>query len=91
MSLRNWISMPGWKQHNRTVSAVLCLLAVVTALADEPQAGGTTAAGQDLSTAFLEFLGEWGDQQGNWQDPLEFEDPKWQSLDDDAERQHDKD
>ena len=83
--------MPGWKQRNRAVSALLCLLASATTPADEPQAGDTAADGQELSTAFLEFLGEWGDQQGNWQDPLEFEDPKWRSLDDDAERQHEKD
>jgi hypothetical protein len=39
--------------------------------------------------AFLEFLGEWADQQGNVQDPAEFDDPKWQMLDSDAER-HDE-
>ncbi len=27
------------------------------------------------SLDFLEFLGEWEDEQGNWQDPLEYEDP----------------
>lgn len=28
------------------------------------------------SQAFLEFLGEWEDEQGNWQDPLEYETPE---------------
>ena len=83
--------MSGWKRHNRTVSAALCLLAGVTAQADAPPVGNTTPAGQGLPAAFLEFLGEWEDQQGNWQDPLEFDDPKWQLLDDDVERQHDTD
>jgi len=80
--------MLGWKPRNPAVSAVLCLLAGVTAQADEPPAN---RSGQALSAAFLEFLGEWEDQQGNWQDPLEFDDPKWRSLDDDAERQHETD
>jgi len=25
---------------------------------------------------FFEFLGEWEDEQGNWQDPLEYETPE---------------
>ncbi len=28
-----------------------------------------------LSEAFLEFLGEWEDDRGEWQDPLEYETP----------------
>ncbi len=40
----------------------------------------TLAAGdvQDEAPSldFLEFLGEWEDAQGNWQDPLEYEDPE---------------
>jgi len=28
------------------------------------------------SLDFLEFLGEWEDAQGNWQDPLEYEIPE---------------
>ena len=80
--------MPGWKPPNLAVSAVLCLLVGVAAWADEP---ADDRSGQALSAAFLEFLGEWEDQQGNWQDPLEFDDPKWWSLDDDAERQHETD
>ncbi len=31
---------------------------------------------QLLSQDFLEFLGEWEDEQGNWQDPLEYETPE---------------
>ncbi len=83
--------MPGWKRRSRTVSAVLCLLVGVSAQANGAQRDDETTAGADLPTAFLEFLGEWEDQQGNWQDPLEFDDPKWQSLDNEAERQHDTD
>jgi hypothetical protein len=59
------------------------------------QAADPTPAGpaRDESrppAAFLEFIGEWSDKQGNVQDPLQFEDPKWQVLDTDAERQDDK-
>jgi len=72
----------------------LCLFAGMTAqAADAPGAGDTGADSQVLSTDFLEFLGE-GEQQAdndNWLDPLDFDDPKWQSLDDDAERQNDTD
>ena len=33
--------------------------------------------GDDLpSQAFLEFLGEWEDEQGNWQDPLDYVTPE---------------
>ncbi len=80
--------MPGWKPRKPVVSAVLGLLAGVTAQANEPAAEPSEPV---VSAAFLEFLGEWEDQQGDWQDPLEFDDPKWRSLDDDAERQDETD
>jgi hypothetical protein len=31
--------------------------------------------------AFLLFLADWHDDQGNWQDPLDYDDPKWLELD----------
>jgi len=61
----------------------------VTAQAGEAPPGGASTDRQVLPAEFLEFLGEWEDRQGNWQDPMEFDDPKWQSLDVKAERQHD--
>ena len=80
--------MPGWKPRKAAVSAALGLLVVASAMAEEPLAERSEPA---LSAAFLEFLGEWEDQQGNWQDPMEFDDPTWRSLDDDTERQHETD
>ena len=81
--------MPGWKRHSRTVSSVLALIAGAAAQAADPPPGQPIPAQSALPEAFLEFLGEWSDQQGNWQDPLEFDDPRWQLLDNDAER-HDE-
>ncbi|TCK16999.1 hypothetical protein DFR30_0219 [Thiogranum longum] len=46
----------------------LCLMAAAAPAADDAQ-------GEDLSQAFLEFLGEWEDEKGDWQDPLEYETP----------------
>jgi hypothetical protein len=34
-----------------------------------------------LPGAFLEFLADWEDERGEWQDPLEYQDPQWQALD----------
>ena len=34
-----------------------------------------------LPGAFLEFLADWEDERGGWQDPLEYQDPHWQALD----------
>ena len=47
----------------------LCLVAAALPAAENTQ-------DEDLSQAFLEFLGEWEDEQGNWQDPLEYETPE---------------
>lgn len=47
----------------------LCLVVVAAQAAENTQ-------DEDLSQAFLEFLGEWEDEQGNWQDPLEYETPE---------------
>jgi transposase len=34
-----------------------------------------------LPEGLLEFLAEWEDERGEWQDPLEYLDPQWQKLD----------
>ncbi len=46
----------------------LCLVAPAAPATDNAQ-------DEDLSQAFLEFLGDWEDEKGNWQDPLEYETP----------------
>jgi hypothetical protein len=80
--------MPGWKRPNPTVSAALCLLATAAGGAPGVQPDPAEQDRKNLPEAFLVFLGEWEDPQGNWQDPLEFDDPKWQVLDKDAERRN---
>jgi hypothetical protein len=47
----------------------LCLIAPTAPAAENAQ-------DEELSLSFLEFLGEWEDEQGNWQDPLEYENPE---------------
>ena len=48
---------------------ILCLVVPAASAVEEAQ-------DEALSQAFLEFLGEWEDEQGNWQDPLEYETPE---------------
>lgn len=78
--------MPGWKKCNRTASALVCLSGGVTLLA-----AGTAAGDTPPPADFLEFLGEWEDSQGNWQDPAMFNGPEWKSLDDEVEQQDEAD
>lgn len=78
--------MPGWKKHNQTVSALVCLFGCMTLCASESAVEHTA-----LPAEFLEFLGEWEDSQGNWQDPMVFEGPEWKSLDDEVEQQDEAD
>jgi len=78
--------MHGWKKHNRTASALVCLFSSVTL-----QAAETAADEPTLPAGFLEFLGEWEDAKGNWQDPMALDGPEWQSLDDDVEQQNETD
>ena len=78
--------MPGWKKHNRAASALVCLFSGMTLQAAEP-----SLAESNLSAGFLEFLGEWEDSQGNWQDPMMFDGPEWKSLDDAVEQQDEAD
>ncbi len=68
--------MSGWKRSNRIVSAVgtALVLACPTGAAEE-------GAEESLPEAFIEFLADWEDEQGEWQDPMEYEAPQWQVLD----------
>ena len=83
--------MPGWKRRSRAASTLLGLVAGAVAYAADPRPGEPPGDEASPPAAFLEFIGEWSDQQGNVQDPLQFEDPKWRVLDNDAERHDDKD
>ena len=83
--------MPGWKPHNPIASAVLCLLAVAAAQAADTQQPDPERDSQALPEAFLLFLGEWQDEQGNWQDPMVFDGPGWQVLDERAEQRNETD
>lgn len=83
--------MPGWKRHNRTVSTALCWLAAAAVHAADPQDGQPERDTRALPEAFLVFLGEWQDPQGNWQDPLVFDGPGWAELDKDAEQRNETD
>jgi hypothetical protein len=52
----------------------LLVLASVAGLAGE-------RSDRALAEEFLQFLADWEDEQGQWQDPLEYQGPEWQSLD----------
>lgn len=78
--------MPGWKKRSQTASALACLLSGVTLQAAESVVEDKLPAAE-----FLEFLGEWEDAQGNWQDPMMFNGPEWKSLDDEVEKQYEAD
>ena len=78
--------MPGWKKRNRAASALVCLFSGMSLQAAEP-----SLAEPNLPAGFLEFLGEWEDSQGNWQDPMMFDGPEWKSLDDAVEQQDEAD
>ena len=71
--------MTGWKTFRPIVSSVgASLLLVGAGMAAEP------AAEAALPDGFLEFLADWDNEQGDWQDPIEYEDPQWQVLDEQA-------
>ncbi len=57
------------------------LLASALAAGAPALAGDAGDSDQPVDEAFLMFLGEWEDGQGNWQDPLEYADPRWAGLD----------
>lgn len=66
--------MPGWMKSNPIVSLPGLVLICATGLAEE-------SSDETLSEAFLEFLAESGEEQGEWQDPMAYEGPEWQVLD----------
>ncbi len=68
--------MPGSKRLNPAASLVgLGLMVVCPAgLAEETDEAL-------LSEAFLEFLADSEDEQGEWQDPMDYEGQQWQILD----------
>ena len=68
--------MTGWNRPRAAASLVGPILMLASALslpAEDPVEG--------LPGAFLEFLADWEDERGEWQDPLEYQDPQWQALD----------
>lgn len=73
--------MPGWKIPNPVASLAGLLLAVSAV---------TAQAGEDddevLPAALLEFLADWEDPQGEWQDPMDYADPQWQLPQREAEQ-----
>ena len=70
--------MRGWKTFRRTASGIGMSLSLLVS--------GVAATADDaaLPAGFLEFLADWENEQGEWQDPGEYEDPKWQALDEQA-------
>jgi hypothetical protein len=56
-------------------------LALLMLLASAAPAGENPANLPPPDEEFLLFLSDWDDGQGDWQDPLEYEDPHWRELD----------
>jgi len=73
--------MPGSKRRNPVASLIGSIL---SALCPAGLAGEYADA--QLSEAFLEFLADSEDEQGEWQGPLYYEGRQWQVLDQDKEK-----
>lgn len=68
--------MSGWKKPNQVASLVVAAMVLM------PAAGvAEERVEEPLPEAFLEFLSEWEDEHGEWQDPMQYQDPHWQVLD----------
>ena len=67
--------MTGWMRRKPLVSALLLICAAPMQAAEQ----GTVT--EHVDEEFLMFLADWEDEQGNWQDPLDYEDQKWAELD----------
>ena len=68
--------MTGWKVPR--AAARLLTLALVLASGISLAEDSSDAA---LPEGLLEFLADWEDERGEWQDPLEYLDPQWETLD----------
>jgi len=68
--------MTGWKVPR--AAARLLTLALVLASGISLAEDSSDAA---LPEGLLEFLADWEDERGEWQNPLEYLDPQWQTLD----------
>ena len=68
--------MTGWNRPR--AAARLLRLVLVLASGISLAEDGADAA---LPDGLLEFLAEWEDERGEWQDPLEYLDPQWETLD----------
>ena len=68
--------MTGWNRPRAAASLLGSILALAGAggLAEDPSEHA-------LAEEFLEFLADWEDERGEWQNPLEYLDPQWQTLD----------
>ncbi len=73
--------MTGWKPRTQAVSVLTALLVSV-----QPAAMPETSGDEELPETFLEFLSEWENSNGEWQDPMEYEDPHWELLDQNVEK-----
>ena len=68
--------MTGW---NRPKAAVRLLTLVLVSGSGINLAEDSSDAA--LPEGLLEFLADWEDERGEWQDPLEYLDPQWEALD----------
>jgi len=73
--------MPGSKRRNPAASLVGLGLMVVC-----PVGLAEAVDAASLSEAFLEFLADSEDEQGEWQDPMDYEGQQWQVLDQKTEK-----
>jgi hypothetical protein len=75
--MKIWSFMNGLKKMVCRVNAcILFFLCSITSLFAEEQMDSETTP----SIAFLEFLGEWETEQGEWIDPLDLEDEELGKL-----------
>lgn len=75
--MKIWNFMNGSKKMSYRVSACLMMLLCSTSILRAEQQDNTDAM---PSMAFLEFLGEWETEEGEWIDPFELEDDEFAAL-----------
>lgn len=87
--------MTGWMKHRLPASALLLCTAIAAAgpvtapeATTQHKTPGTDRETHDPDEGLLAFLGEWSDDEGNWQDPLEFDDRAWSRTGDRQEKEH---
>ena len=76
--------MTGWIAPSLLLASALAAAPLTAADDRAPPAADRVPpadGGQPPDAELLLFLSDWEDEQGNWQDPMQYDDPRWAALD----------